>query len=351
MANAFSTCLWTLRWVTLMVTLAPVLFSCTRRSTEIVFGNEDKSSKLSTVKITPPAQLESKIQTGVIDALSIEIIPGNCEDGSQGTRVKKTILQIQSGTSLKNIKVKSKCDYKIILEMGKLDAAGGSLGKVYLSNATSPTQLDAENVQGDNIKAQTTLLVTPEGQGVIEPGQLNNEPIPQPSPGPNPIPEPSPEPSPNPSPGPGPQPSPEPQPSNNGLIAGALKLDFMKYTLPAGYAIAQTAKDGDVRMASVTRSSKRLVLFSRGDQCQIKSFVSSSAQTVGEQESYKSRNELTWTTLVTKFSSPFTGKTVFNGLFLYSNGTKCAFGYVTGDTQEQATTEMKSVIDGASLNQ
>jgi hypothetical protein len=321
--------------VIIAIVLSLSYFSCTRRPEKLHFEKVSSNSSLSAVTITPPSALSKLIQSGAINALSVEIIPGSCIDGQKGTQLKKTTLEIRNTTRLESIKVKSKCDYKIFIEMGRLSQNGDSLEKVYLTNISSPTLLKSQNVEGANVKVRATLLITDEGKPLLSEDILTEDPsIPNNEDKPN---------------------NNEPQdltdPKPNGSDGQSLRLDFMRYTVPTGYRFAQTAKDGDTRMASVTRESKRLVLFSRKDRCELKDFLSSSSQVIRSEKDYTSARNITWSTVVSKFSSPFTRKTLYNGVFVFVKNDSCAFGYVSTSSQDTAESEMRAILDGASLIQ
>jgi len=340
----------------LMKVVAPALLcmACTRSPGHIIMPQANSGSKLSQVTLTPPAPVQSKIQTGLIDAVAVEIIPGKCSDGTEGTRLEKTVSKISAQTLIKDIKLKSRCDYRLLIEIGKLDPISKNLSKIYLSNLDSPTTLAAQDVQGDTISTRAKLFITAEGKSIF--GDGNSAPISAPDqstpqqqnpqqPGnqqqlpPQVMPQDQPL---------GPQ---APGPSMSG--EGAVTVDFVKFSLPSGYKVMQTARDGDVVMLGAAKNASKLTIFSRSSNCSLRSFVSSGAQTSVTEAPLPSSSGMAWQTMVTKFSSKYTGKTVYSGLFLFSKdgGARCIFGYVTGDASESAQSEMKSILSTTTLSQ
>lgn len=321
-----------------MIALAFCTFfpSCIARPKHKLEVDESATAKLATISITPPQSISTQIESKLVNGVSVEIVPGECADGSTGTRLQKTVMEVQTGIRLDGIKVKSACSYKVLIEMGRLDTAGKNLQGVYLTNLSSPTLLKPEDVKAGNVSVTATLRVTDEGKPIIT-GRVSP---PSDSNG-------STDPGGNSSPGQNQNSAPQPDATNGRSV----RLDFIRYNLPPGYQIAQTAKDGSTRMASVTRQSKKLVLYSRSDRCSLKQFLSSSSHVVGSEKTYRSRSGLVWETQVSKFSSTYTGATTYNGIFIYPRGNACAFGYVSASSPDLAESEMKVVLDGTTLVQ
>jgi hypothetical protein len=356
----------------LIKALLPALLclACTRSPGQFIMPQSDAGSKLSQVTLTPPTPLQNKIQTGLVDAVAVEIIPGKCLDGSVGTRLDKTVTRISAQTLIRDIKLKSRCEYKLLIEIGKLDPVSKSLGKIYLSNIENPTTLAAEDVEGDTVNTRAKLFITAEGKNIFNDGPSDaittpNQTIPQQLPqqeGPQlPAPQQQPPEQPVPQqPGPqtpqilpqdpplGPQ-APGPSISSSGMVT----VDFVKFSLPSGYKVMQTAKDGDVIMLGAAKDATKLTIFSRKTNCSLKIFVASGAQTVAAETPLQSSSRMAWQTMVTKFSSKYSSKTVYSGLFSFSkdDSPRCIFGYVVASTLETAQSEIKSILSSTTLSQ
>ncbi len=346
------------RFLTKVAGPALLCIACTRSPSQLIMPEANSSSKLSQVTLTPPAPVQSKIQTGLIDAVAVEIIPGKCSDGTEGTRLEKTVSRISAQTLIKDIKVKSGCEYKLLVEIGKLDPISKTLGKIYLSNLDSPTTLSAQDVEGDKVSTRAKLFITAEGKSIFgdgdsapittpdqvtPPQQLPQQPGPQ-----QPLPQTLPQEQPI-----GP-PSSAPKPPGPSISSeGALTVDFVKFALPSGYKVMQTAKDGDVIMLGAAKEGTKLTIFSRKSNCSLKNFISSGAQTSVAETPLQASSGIAWQTMVTKFSSRYTSKTVYSGLFLFSKdgGARCIFGYVATNSAETAQSEVKSILSTTTLSQ
>lgn len=347
---------------------ALLCIACTRSPSQLIMPEANSTSKLSQVTLTPPAPVQNKIQTGLIDAVAVEIIPGKCSDGTEGTRLEKTVSRISAQTLIKDIKVKSGCEYKLLVEIGKLDPISKTLGKIYLSNLDSPTTLSAQDVEGDKVSTRAKLFITAEGKSIF--GDGDSAPITTPDQGTPQQPAPQ-----QPDTQQPPQQQQPQQPGNQQQLPpqvmpqdqqsgtqvpgpsisseGALTVDFVKFSLPSGYKVMQTARDGDVVMLGAAKESLKLTIFGRKTNCSIKNFVSSGAQTSVAEAQLQSSSGIAWQTMVTKFSSKYTSKTVYSGLFLFSKdgGTRCIFGYVTSNSSETAQSEMKTILTTTTLSQ
>jgi uncharacterized lipoprotein YmbA len=115
----------------------------------------------------------------------------------------------------------------------------------------------------------------------------------------------------------------------------------------------QTAKDGDVIMLGAAKDATKLTIFSRKTNCSLKIFVASGAQTVAAETPLQSSSRMAWQTMVTKFSSKYSSKTVYSGLFSFSkdDSPRCIFGYVVASTLETAQSEIKSILSSTTLSQ
>lgn len=342
--------------------VVPGLFcmACTRSPGQFIMPQPDAAgSKLSQVTLTPPTPLQNKIQSGLVDAVAVEIIPGKCLDGSTGTKLDKTVTRISTKTLIKDLKLKSRCDYKLLIEIGKLDPISKSLGKIYLSNIESPTTLAAEDVDGDTVNTRAKLFITAEGKSIFNDGPSDAITTPDQTPPQQPAPQQQTPQQPGNQQQLPPQVMPQdqplgpqaPGPSMSG--EGAVTVDFVKFSLPSGYKVMQTAKDGDVIMLGAAKEATKLTIFSRRSNCSLKNFVSSGAQTSVTEAPLQSSSGMAWQTMVTKFISRYTSKTVYSGLFLLSKdgGARCIFGYVTADASETAQSEMKSILSTTTLSQ
>lgn len=344
-----------------VVAAALLCMACTRSPGQLIMPQPNTGSKLSQVTLTPPTPLQNKIQSGLVDAVAVEIIPGKCLDGSVGTKLDKTVTRISAQTLIRDIKLKSRCEYKLIVEIGKLDPISKSLGKIYLSNIESPTTLAAEDVDGDTVNTRAKLFITAEGKSIFNDGPSDAITTPDQTPPQQPAP-PQQQQTPQ-QPGNQQQLPPQVMPQDQPLgpqapgpsmsSQGAVTVDFVKFSLPSGYKVMQTARDGDVVMLGAAKNASKLTIFSRSSNCSLRSFVSSGAQTSVTEAPLQSSSGIVWQTMVTKFISRYTSKTVYSGLFLFSkdSGARCIFGYVTADASETAQSEMKSILSTTTLSQ
>ena len=94
-----------------------------------------KGSRISSITMPIPDKLKAYVAPDKINAFNLSVIPGACDQGVTGTTIQKVAGAIDAnGPTLANEKIRQACAYTLILSLGKADASGTKLEKVYLTN-------------------------------------------------------------------------------------------------------------------------------------------------------------------------------------------------------------------------
>jgi hypothetical protein len=126
-----------------------------------------KGSRISSITMPIPDRLKAYVAPDKINAFNLSIEPGTCDQGVTGTTITKVAGKIDgSGPTLANEKIRQACSYTLILSLGKVDATGTKLEKVYLTNDIEGrrTEIPIEKTRVSKIQVTTLLYVTADGQ-------------------------------------------------------------------------------------------------------------------------------------------------------------------------------------------
>ena len=142
------------------------------------------TSKVASITMPVPDKIKSLIAPGKIDAYSLSITPGACDNGVTGTTISKIAAEMTTGgINLPSEKIPRGCAYTIILSMGKANTGKTALDKIYLTNDVDGKriQLTADQTRVDAIKTTALLQVTDDAKkdlGIDDLGNSVNPPVP-----------------------------------------------------------------------------------------------------------------------------------------------------------------------------
>lgn len=124
-------------------------------------------SKTSSIAMPMPDKLKALIGPNKINGYSFALESSNCQGSVVGTNIAPSVKNLDStGLFLANERVQQGCDYTIIISLGKLDAAGVNLEKIYLTNNVDGqrTKVEAAKTFVPNIAVTALLMVTDDGK-------------------------------------------------------------------------------------------------------------------------------------------------------------------------------------------
>jgi hypothetical protein len=133
-------------------------------------GTLPRTSQVASITMPVPEKLKPVIAPDKVTAFSLSITPGTCDAGVTGTKVQKEALELTlNGATLADEKVKKGCAYTLIISMGKANAAGTALEKIYLTNDIDGkrTEITADQTRVDSIKAIVMMYPTADGSKVL----------------------------------------------------------------------------------------------------------------------------------------------------------------------------------------
>lgn len=140
-----------------------------------------RGSRISSITMPIPDALKAHVGPDKINAFNLSIIPGTCDTGVTGTTLSKVAGKIDvSGPTLANEKIRQACAYTLLLSLGKADASGTKLEKVYLTNEIEgkKTEIPLEKTRVSKIQVTAVLYVTEDGRKDLN---INGQPVPVPS--------------------------------------------------------------------------------------------------------------------------------------------------------------------------
>lgn len=138
-------------------------------------------SRVSSITMPVPDKIKSLIGADKINSYSLKVEPGICDAGINGTRIDKASGKLELGGGiLANEKLRQGCAYTLILSLGKSDATGTKLEKIYLTNDVESlrTQITIEKSRASKIQVTALLRVTDDGKRDLN---INEQAIPVPS--------------------------------------------------------------------------------------------------------------------------------------------------------------------------
>lgn len=140
-------------------------------------SNRYGNSKVASITMPVPDKIKGLVGPGKIDAYSLSVTPGACDNGVTGSTINKVAAELTTaGMSLPSEKIKKGCAYTIVLSLGKANSAKSILEKIYLTNdiAGKHTELSADQTRADLIKATVTLQVTADAKKDLGVDDLGN---------------------------------------------------------------------------------------------------------------------------------------------------------------------------------
>lgn len=152
-----------------MVTLA--LTSCsTEHDIDSVGGQPASQSRVSSVTIPIPDQLQPYLGEEKINSLRLRITPSMCDDGIEGTRVDKFIAVFGANSPvLAKERLKKGCTYALALSLGKANSNKTDFQSIYLTNDTQSlwTTIQVGKSSDDRIQATVRVFPTNDGKATL----------------------------------------------------------------------------------------------------------------------------------------------------------------------------------------
>ena len=123
-------------------------------------------SKLSSITMPIPPALKTSVSPDKINAYSLDIKGGDCDPSGKGTDIGKPFNKLASDDTLANEKIRRACAYTVVLTLGKSDAAGLKMEKIYLTNDIEGqrTQISKDDSRSEKIRMVINLTVTDDGK-------------------------------------------------------------------------------------------------------------------------------------------------------------------------------------------
>jgi hypothetical protein len=124
-------------------------------------------SRISSITMPLPDKLKQYVGPEKINAFSLNIIPGTCDAGVTGTTVNKLAGKVDiNGSTLDSEKIRQGCAYTLTLSLGKADASGSKLEKIYLTNELQgkKTEISIDKTRVAKIQVTALLYVTEDGK-------------------------------------------------------------------------------------------------------------------------------------------------------------------------------------------
>jgi hypothetical protein len=160
--------------------LASAVASCQPRQDgqNISGGNR---AKFSSITMPISDKLKAYIAADKINAFSLSIVPGTCDAGITGTTVSKVASKLElTGSTIMSEKLRQGCAYTLALSLGKADATGSKLEKIYLTNDVEgkKTEVSVDKTRVPKILITAVLYVTADGKNDLK---IEGQTVPVPS--------------------------------------------------------------------------------------------------------------------------------------------------------------------------
>lgn len=159
--------------------LALALTSCsTEHDIEGMGGRQAAGhSRVSSVTIPVPDQLQPFLGEEKINSLNLRITPTICDDGIDGTRVEKFITSFGANSpALAKERLKKGCTYALALSLGKANSDKTDFQNIYLTNDTESLRTKIQLGKSSEDRIQATVRVFPTNDGKAALG-LPGDPI------------------------------------------------------------------------------------------------------------------------------------------------------------------------------
>lgn len=150
-----------------------LLTACLAKAPAQYPGGRSGASKVASVTMPIPPAMKPFVAEDKINAYSLVITGGACLDGATGTTINKPFAKLSPDDKLANEKIRKACDYTVILSLGKADAAGTKMEKIYLTNDIEGkrTFVTKDKTQSDKIPMDVIVWATDLGKQELGIGQ------------------------------------------------------------------------------------------------------------------------------------------------------------------------------------
>jgi hypothetical protein len=147
-----------------------VFVSCQPRQDgqNIISGNR---ARFSSITMPISDKLKAYVAADKINAFSLSIVPGACDAGVTGTAISKVANKLElTGSTLMSEKLRQGCAYTLALSLGKADASGSKLEKIYLTNDVEgkKTEVPIDKTRVSKILITAVLYVTADGKNDLK---------------------------------------------------------------------------------------------------------------------------------------------------------------------------------------
>jgi hypothetical protein len=123
------------------------------------------SSKVSSITVPVPSQLQPYLGADKINSLSLRITPQNCEPGIQGNRIEKFIGNFGQNSFMLNERLTNGCTYTIAISLGQSNARLDGFTRIFLTNDTEKLWSVVTIPKANKNKLTVSLRVYPTNDG------------------------------------------------------------------------------------------------------------------------------------------------------------------------------------------
>jgi len=170
----------TLRTTALSTTFLTIFASCQPRP-ESQDAWPGSRAHFSSITMPISDKLKTYMGADKINAFSLNIAPSACDAGVTGTTVDKVATKLElAGSTILSEKLRQGCAYTLTLSLGKADASGSKLEKIYLTNEAQgkKTEVPIEKTRVAKILITAILYVTEDGKKDLK---IEGQTVPVPS--------------------------------------------------------------------------------------------------------------------------------------------------------------------------